>query len=107
MSENNNGNNDFSKQFNEFVNKAVKTAQDYGKAASDRINLEKQKAGIRSEIGHNKKILSDAYEKLGRTYYAYKTAGTEMAEEQLTLDTIGEKENAIKELNEKLDALGK
>jgi|LAHS01.1.fsa_nt_gb hypothetical protein len=106
MSENNN-NNDFSKQFNDFVNKAVKTAQDYGKKAADRVDLEKQKAGIRSEIGHTKKELADAYNSLGRMYYDAKVNNTEMPTEQLTLDQITEKENTIKELNDKLDALGK
>ena len=55
MSENNND--DFSKQMNEFLDKAVKTVQDCGKKAADRLDLEKQKAGIRSEIGHTKKVL--------------------------------------------------
>lgn len=106
MSENNN-NNDFSKQVNEFFNKAVKTAQDCGKMAADKLDLEKQKAGIRSEIGHTKKLLSDAYNDLGKTYYAYKVNNTEIIGEQTLLDQITEKENQIKALNEKLDALGK
>jgi hypothetical protein len=104
MSENNN--NDFSKQMNEFLDKAVKTVQDCGKKAADRLDLEKQKAGIRSEIGHTKKVLSDAYDQLGRGYYAYKMSSTEMVDEQVLLDRITEKENQIKELNEKLNQLG-
>lgn len=107
MSENNNNNNnnDFSQQMNDLLNKAVKTVQDCGKKAADRIDLEKQKAGIRSEIGHAKKLLTDSYNQLGKAYYEMKMGTAEMGDEQVLLDQITAKENQIKELNEKLEAL--
>ena len=40
-------------------------------------------------------------------YYDAKVNNTEMPTEQLTLDQITEKENTIKELNDKSDELGK
>lgn len=119
MSENNNNNNehqetnenqesngeDFTKQVNDFFNKAVKTAQTYGKKAADKIDLEKQKAGIRSEIGHNIKEISAAYEKLGRGYYDAKVSQKEFPDENETIELITKKEAENQSLNEKLSAL--
>jgi hypothetical protein len=96
---------DFTKQVNDFFNKAVKTAQTYGKKAADKIDLEKQKAGIRSEIGHNIKEISAAYEKLGRGYYDAKVNQKEFPDENETIELITKKEAENQSLNEKLSAL--
>lgn len=110
MSENNNNNqepkqDDFTKQLNDLVSKTVKTVQDYSKKAADKFDLEKQKAQIRSEIGHNIKDISSAYEKLGRGYYDAKVNGKEFPDEAETIDLIKTKEAANTELNQKLEAL--
>lgn len=122
MSENNNNNennsseeekketgsgDEFSKQFSSFIDSAVKSAQDLGKKAADRLDKEKQKAEVRSEIGHNSRELSKAYEKLGRAYYEFKENNTVISEEKDTFDLIRSKEKLIELLNEKLDSLEK
>lgn len=115
MSENNNDNNekkgingdDISKQFNDFINSAVKVTQDFGKKAATRLDQEKQKAEVRSEIGHNSREVSRAYEKLGREYYEFKENNTEMKDETDTFDLIRSKEKLIELLNEKLDSFEK
>jgi hypothetical protein len=114
MSENNENNNnqenketqeDFTKQVNDFFNKAVKTAQEYGKKASDKIDLERQKAAIRSEIGHNMKDIANAYEKLGRGYYDVKVNAKDFPDEAETIELITKKEAENAGLNEKLKGL--
>ena len=98
---------DFNTKLNDFVDKASKAIQDGGRKALDRLDLEKQKSEIRSEIGHNSRDLTKAYEKLGRAYFEAKERGGAVEGEAGLLDLIRSKEKVIQLLHEKLTALEK
>ncbi len=89
----------------ETADKAVKMLQDSGSKVINILDTEKQKAEIRSEIGHNARDLSKAYEKLGRDYYNMKKTGEAIEGEKDAFDLISSKEKIIELLNEKLDNL--
>lgn len=98
---------DFNNKINDMAEKAVRKLQDGSKAVIGMLDNEKQKAEIRSEIGHSARDLSKAYEKLGREYYTYKVTGKIMETEKDIMDLIRTKEKIIELLNEKLDGLEK
>ena len=64
--------NELTQNISKIVEDGSKTVMDTisttGKKVMDTFDLEKKKAEIRSEIGHNSRDLSKAYEKLGRDY---------------------------------------
>lgn len=99
MSENND---DFSRKFSMFADKAKKSMESAGKSAWNRLDVEKQKAELKAQISSNQKELSCAYEKLGWEYFEMKTDGTAMTDENDLSDLIREKKKTIDLLNEKL-----
>lgn len=103
MSENRNG--DFEKKVNDMVDDLMKKVNDVAKEVVTRFDSEKEKAQIRSEIGHNSRDLTKAYEKLGRAYYESVSKGEPMEEMKDTMEMIRSKEMLVKLLNEKLDGL--
>ena len=56
MSENRN--NDFEKKVNDMVDDLMKKVNDVAKEVVEKIDSEKEKAQIRSEIGHNSRDLT-------------------------------------------------
>ena len=103
MSENRNG--DFEKKVNDMVDDLMKKVNDVAKEVVTKFDSEKEKAQIRSEIGHNSRDLTKAYEKLGRAYYESVSKGEPMEEMKDTIEMIRSKEMLVKLLNEKLDGL--
>ena len=103
MSENRNG--DFEKKVNDMVDDLMKKVNDVAKEVVTRFDSEKEKAQIRSEIGHNSRDLTKAYEKLGRAYYESVSKGEPMEDMKDTMEMIRSKELLVKLLNEKLDKL--
>ena len=103
MSENRNG--DFEKKVNDMVDDLMKKVNDVAKEVVTRFDSEKEKAQIRSEIGHNSRDLTKAYEKLGRAYYESVSKGEPMEDMKETMEMIRSKELLVKLLNEKLDNL--
>ena len=103
MSENRNG--DFEKKVNDMVDDLMKKVNDVAKEVVEKIDSEKEKAQIRSEIGHNSRDLTKAYEKLGRAYYESVSKGEPMEDMKDTMEMIRSKELLVKLLNEKLDNL--
>ena len=103
MSENRN--NDFEKKVNDMVDDLMKKVNDVAKEVVEKIDSEKEKAQIRSEIGHNSRDLTKAYEKLGRAYYESVSKGEPMEDMKDTMEMIRSKELLVKLLNEKLDNL--
>lgn len=103
MSENRNG--DFEKKVNDMVDALMKKVNDVAKEVVTRFDSEKEKAQIRSEIGHNSRDLTKAYEKLGRAYYESVSKGEPMEDMKDTMEMIRSKELLVKLLNEKLDNL--
>ena len=103
MSENRNG--DFEKKVNDMVDDLMKKVNDVAKEVVTRFDSEKEKAQIRSEIGHNSRDLTKAYEKLGRAYYESVSKGEPMQDMKDTMEMIRSKELLVKLLNEKLDNL--
>ena len=103
MSENRNG--DFEKKVNDMVDDLMKKVNDVAKEVVTRFDSEKEKAQIRSEIGHNSRYLTKAYEKLGRAYYESVSKGEPMEDMKDTMEMIRSKELLVKLLNEKLDNL--
>ena len=103
MSENRNG--DFEKKVNDMVDDLMKKVNDVAKEVVTRFDSEKEKAQIRSEIGHNSRDLTKAYEKLGRAYYESVFKGEPMEDMKDTMEMIRSKELLVKLLNEKLDNL--
>lgn len=103
MSENRNG--DFEKKVNDMVDDLMKKFNDVAKEVVTRFDSEKEKAQIRSEIGHNSRDLTKAYEKLGRAYYESVSKGEPMEDMKDTMEMIRSKELLVKLLNEKLDNL--
>lgn len=109
---------DISKKINEVAQKLGQAVEDGGRSVMDTLNttgkkmldtfdLEKKKAEIRAEIGHNSRDLSKAYEKLGRDYFAARSAGRDLSANNETFSLIQSKEKVIELLNEKLDMLEK
>ena len=103
MSENRNG--DFEKKVNDMVDDLMKKVNDVAKEVVTRFDSEKEKAQIRSEIGHNSRELTKAYEKLGRVDYESVSKGEPMEDMKDTMEMIRSKELLVKLLNEKLDNL--
>ena len=103
MSENRN--NDFEKKVNDMVDDLMKKVNDVAKEVVEKIDSEKEKAQIRSDIGHNSRDLTKAYEKLGRAYYESVTSASPMEDMKETMEMIRSKEMLVKLLNEKLDGL--
>ena len=103
MSENRDG--DFEKKVNDMVDDLMKKVNDVAKEVVTRFDSEKEKAQIRSEIGHNSRDLTKAYEKLGRAYYESVSKGEPMEDMKDTMEMIRSKELLVKLLNEKLDNL--
>ena len=103
MSENRNG--DFEKKVNDMVDDLMKKVNDVAKEVVTRFDSEKEKAQSRSEIGHNSRDLTKAYEKLGRAYYESVSKGEPMEDMKDTMEMIRSKELLVKLLNEKLDNL--
>ena len=103
MSENRN--NDFEKKVTDMVDDLMKKVNDVAKEVVEKIDSEKEKAQIRSEIGHNSRDLTKAYEKLGRAYYESVTSASPMEDMKETMEMIRSKEMLVKLLNEKLDGL--
>ena len=103
MSENRNG--DFEKKVNDMVDDLMKKVNDVAKEVVTRFDSEKEKAQIRSEIGHNSRDLTKAYEKLGRAYYESVSKGEPMEDMKDTMEMIRSKELLVKLLNEQLDNL--
>lgn len=103
MSENRNG--DFEKKVNDMVDDLMKKVNDVAKEVVTRFDSEKEKAQIRSEIGHNSRDLTKAYEKLGKAYYESVSKGEPMEDMKDTMEMIRSKELLVKLLNEKLDNL--
>ena len=103
MSENRNG--DFEKKVNDMVDDLMKKVNDVAKEVVTRFDSEKEKAQIRSEIGHNSRDLTKAYEELGRAYYESVSKGEPMEDMKDTMEMIRSKELLVKLLNEKLDNL--
>lgn len=95
----------FTEKINQFADEAAKAMKETANSVWKRIETEKRKAEIRSEIGHNARELSKTYEKLGRQYFAFKESNTEIGGEKDTFDLIRSKEKLIELLNEKLDSL--
>ena len=83
------------------------TLEETGKKFVGTLESEKKKAEIRSEIGHNTRELTKAYEKLGREYYAAKTAGHDLAKDNETFDLIKTKEKVIELLGQQLENMEK
>ena len=106
MSENRNDNDEFEKKFNDMLNGFTRKVNDVTKDVMSRLSDEKEKAQVRSEIGHHSRDLSRAYEKLGRQYYESVTSGKEMDVKD-TMELIHSKELLVKLLNEKLESLEK
>ena len=98
---------DFNTKVNDFVDKAAKTLEEGGRSLLGRLEIEKQKAEIRAEIGHNSRDLTKAYEKLGRAYFDAKEKGTAVEGEAGILDLIRSKEKVLQLLPEKLNVLEK
>ena len=107
---------DLNSKINEITEKVSKAVEDGSKEVLGTLNekgkqvlrmleLEKKKAEIRSEIGHNSRDLSKAYEKLGRDYFNAKMAGHYLSSNNETFNLIRSKEKVIELLNEKLDIL--
>ena len=101
-----NKNDEFEKKFNDVLNGFVKKVNDVTKDVVTVVAGEKEKAQIRSEIGHNTRDLSRAYEKLGREYYASVKEGKELNCKD-TFELIRSKELLISLLNEKLEGMSK
>jgi DNA-directed RNA polymerase specialized sigma subunit len=98
---------DFNSKVSEFVEKASKSIEEGGKTLLSRLDIERQKAEIRAEIGHTSRELTKAYEKLGRAFFDSKESGKAFKDDYNTIELIRSKERAIELLNEKLDQLEK
>lgn len=93
---------DFNKKVNEFVEKASKTIEAGSKTLLERLDTEKRKAQLRSEIGHTSRDLTKAYEKLGREFYEAKIAGKAFEDTASTFELIKSKEKVLELLHDKL-----
>ena len=98
---------EFEEKLNSFIERSTAAAKSGADKLIGRLDAEKKKAEIRSEIGHNARDLSKAYEKLGRDYYNSVVMKTSMSDSSSTMDLIRSKEKLIELLNEKLDSLDK
>lgn len=96
---------DFTDKFNAFKEEALKAMKETVDTVVKKLDTEKRKAEIKSEIGHNARELSKCYEKLGRQYFLNKEQGLEIGGEKDTFELIRSKEKLIELLNEKLDSL--
>lgn len=105
MSENRN--NEFEKKINDMVDDLMKKVNDVTKEVVTKFDSEKEKARIRSEIGHNTRDLTKAYEKLGRAYYESISSNKPMEDMKDTFELIRSKEMLVSLLNEKLEGLDK
>ncbi len=95
---------DYNKKLTDFMEEATKLVQNSSHRMLTRLDKEREKAKMRSDIGNNKKELTKAYEDLGRAYYAIQEKGDEVDTKEL-FDQIRAKEKVIELLNEKLKTI--
>ncbi len=93
---------DFNAKVNEFVEKAGKTIEEGSKNLLSKLDYEKRKAEIRSEIGHASRDLTKAYERLGREFYEAKVNNREFTDSCNTFELIRTKEKVLELLHERL-----
>lgn len=96
---------EFAEKLNAFKDEALKAMKETVDTVVKKLDTEKRKAEIKSEIGHTSRDLSKSYEKLGRQYFLNKEQGLEIGGEEETFELIRSKEKLIELLNEKLDHL--
>ena len=97
---------DMNKKFSDFIDRAMQKAGETSKDILAKLDVEKNKAEIKAEIGYNERDLRKAYEKVGRDFFAAKEAGKEYNTDNSTFDLIRSKEKVIELLNEKLKTFG-
>lgn len=97
----------FNTKVNEFIDKASKTIEEGSRTLLSRLDFEKKKAEIRSEIGHTSRDLTKAYEKLGREFYEAKISNKEFTDSSSTFELIKSKEKVLKLLHDKLSQIEK
>lgn len=95
----------FNTKVNEFIDKASKTIEEGSKTLLSRLDFEKKKAEIRSEIGHTSRDLTKAYEKLGREFYEAKISNKEFTDSSSTFELIKSKEKVLELLHDKLNQI--
>ena len=96
---------DLNMTITDVTDKVVKAVSEKRKKVLSHLEMEQKKAQIRSEIGHNQRELTKAYEKLGREYYAALSEGHEPEDAKVTAELIRSKEKVIELLQEKLENL--
>ncbi len=96
---------DFNKTITDVTEKVVTAVREHRKKVLTHLEIEQKKAQIRSEIGHNQRELTKAYEKLGRDYFAAVSEGRALEATDSTVELIRSKEKVVELLREKLEAL--
>lgn len=97
----------FNSKVNELIDKASKTIEEGSKSLLSRLDFEKKKAEIRSEIGHTSRDLTKAYEKLGREFFEAKMNNREFEDSASTFELIKSKEKVLELLHDKLTQVEK
>ena len=84
---------DFTERFNTLKDEALKAMKETTETVLKKLDTEKRKAEIRSEIGHNARELSKAYEKLGREYFLLKEGSIRKQMKKRHLQKLETKKN--------------
>ena len=96
---------DFNKTISDVTEKVVNAVHERRRKVLNHLEAEQKKAQIRSEIGHNQRELTKAYEKLGRDCYAAISEGRTAEPDAAAIELLRSKEKVVELLNEKLVAL--
>lgn len=85
----------------------VKFLTDNAEALSNRIDIEKNKIDIKSQIGHHERVIRKNYARLGEAYYDYMENYGSMEKTEDLLESIKTNKKVIELLNAQLAELEK
>lgn len=91
---------------NQFLDEVVKKVETLSNQVVDRLAYEKQKAEIKSQIGHTSREIAKQYERLGQLYYASLKNHEELHVEDI-VNVLETKQQLLDLLHEKLNSLTK
>ncbi len=96
---------DLQKQIEELLGKTAKAVNESVNYVANKVDIEKNKIDIKSQIGYHERTLRKAYTRLGEAYYQSLEAGVPMVNNEDLLEVIKTNKKVIHLLEEQLKNL--
>lgn len=96
---------DLQKEIEELLNKTTKAVNESVNYVATKVNKEKNKLDIKSQIGYHERTLKKAYCRLGEAYFISVETGIAMENNEDLLEVIKTNKKVIRLLEEQLHNL--